>query len=405
MIAVTTLADKEILLGVCGGIAAYKACDWTRALRREGAAVTVVMTEAATRFVAPLTFAALSGRKVHGSMFAAEEAEQIPHIALARKAEAVLIAPATAQTIARLAHGLADDLLATVVLATSARVVVCPAMNSQMYRHPATQANLAKLREYGYTIVEPACGTMACGEEGPGRLVEWEEARQALLGALSRQDLAGVEVLVTAGPTREPLDPARLLTNRATGRMGYAVAAAAKQRGARVTLVSGPSELAPPAGVELVRVTSALQMQREVLARAGKMAVIVKAAAVADFRPAATSGKKVKKGAAATTLELTANPDILKELGEKKARAKRFPLLVGFAAESHNVRAEAAKKLKAKNLDLIVANDITATDAGFAATTNRVLLLDRQGNEQQLPLLTKEETAHRIWDAVLTLHR
>ncbi|HSR35569.1 MAG TPA: bifunctional phosphopantothenoylcysteine decarboxylase/phosphopantothenate--cysteine ligase CoaBC, partial [Desulfurivibrionaceae bacterium] len=213
----TTLADKEILLGVCGGIAAYKACDWTRALRREGASVTVVLTEAASRFVAPLTFAALSGRKVYGSMFAAEEAEQIPHITLARKADAVLIAPATAQTIARLAHGLADDLLSTIVLATTAKVVVCPAMNSQMYRHPATQANLAKLREYGYTVVEPACGTMACGEEGPGRLVEWDEARQALLSALSRQDLADLDVLVTAGPTWEALDPARLLTNRATG--------------------------------------------------------------------------------------------------------------------------------------------------------------------------------------------
>ncbi|MEW6595093.1 MAG: bifunctional phosphopantothenoylcysteine decarboxylase/phosphopantothenate--cysteine ligase CoaBC [Thermodesulfobacteriota bacterium] len=401
----TTLADKEILLGVCGGIAAYKACDWTRALRREGAAVTVVMTESASRFVASLTFAALSGRPVYGSMFAAEEAERIPHITLARQADAVLIAPATARTIARLAHGLADDLLATVVLATTARVVVCPAMNSQMYRHPATQANLAKLRKYGYTVVEPACGTMACGEEGPGRLVEWEEARQALLAALSRQDLADLDVLVTAGPTWEPLDPARMLTNRATGRMGYAVAAAARQRGAHVTLVSGPTGLATPAGVEVIRVTSALEMHREVTARAAKMDVVVKTAAVADFRPATSSTKKIKKGAAATTIALAANPDILKELGEKKAKAKRFPLLVGFAAESDNLRAEARKKLKAKNLDLIVANDITATDAGFAAPTNRVLLIDRNGNEQELPLLGKEETAHRIWDAVVAFQR
>lgn len=403
MIAVTSLADKEILLGVCGGIAAYKACDWTRALRREGAAVTVVMTEAATRFVAPLTFAALSGRRVCTSMFAAEEAEQIPHISLARQADAVLIAPATAQTIARLAHGLADDLLSTLVLATTAKVVICPAMNSQMYRHPATQANLAKLREYGYTVVEPACGTMACGEEGPGRLVEWEEAHQALLSALSRQDLAGLEVLVTAGPTWEPLDPARLLTNRATGRMGYAVAAAARQRGAKVTLISGPSELAAPWGVEVVRITTAMEMHREVMARAKKMAVIVKAAAVADFRPKITASSKTKKEKAALTLALAANPDILKELGAMKKKAPRFPLLVGFAAESENLSAEAQRKLRDKNLDLIVANDITATDAGFAATTNRVLLIDRNGNEQELPLLSKEETAHRLWDALLTL--
>lgn len=405
MIAVTTLADKQILLGVCGGIAAYKACDWTRALRREGAAVTVVMTEAAGRFVTPLTFAALSGRKVYTSMFAAEEAEQIPHITLARQADAILIAPATAQTIARLAHGLADDLLSTLVLATTAKVVICPAMNSQMYRHPATQANLTKLREYGYTIVEPACGTMACGEKGPGRLVEWDEARQALLAALSRQDLAGLDVLVTAGPTWEPIDPARLLTNRATGRMGYAVAAAARQRGAKVTLISGPSELAAPAGVELVQVTSALEMHRAVMTRAKKMSVIVKAAAVADFRPKTTSLAKVKKNKASLALELAANPDILHELGAMKAKAKKFPLLVGFAAESGNLRAEAQRKCAAKNLDLIVANDITATDAGFAAATNRVLLLDRNGNETALPLLSKEETAHRIWDAVLSLTR
>ena len=405
MIDVTALTDKQILLGVCGGIAAYKACDWTRALRREGAAVTVVMTEAATRFVAPLTFAALSGRKVYSAMFAADEAEQIPHIGLARQADAVLIAPATAHTIARLAHGLADDLLSTLVLATTAKVVVCPAMNSQMYRHPATQANLARLREYGYTIVEPACGTMACGEEGPGRLVEWEEARQAVLTALSRQDLAGLDVLVTAGPTREPLDPARLLTNRATGRMGYAVAAAARQRGAHVTLISGPSELPVPAGVELVRVTSAMEMHREVLSRAERMAVIVKAAAVADFRPKATTPSKVKKGKASLTLELAANPDILQELGAMKAKSACFPLLVGFAAESGELRAEAQRKLTEKNLDLIVANDITAPDAGFAVETNRVLLIDRNGTETELSLLSKEETAHRIWDAVVTRQR
>lgn len=405
MIDVTALTDKRVLLGVCGGIAVYKACDWTRALRREGAAVTVVMTEAASRFVTPLTFAALSGRKVYTSMFATEEAEQIPHISLARQADAILIAPATAQTIARLAHGLADDLLATLVLATTAKVVVCPAMNSQMYRHPATQANLARLREYGYTVVAPACGTMACGEEGPGRLVEWEEARQVLLTVLSRQDLAGLDVLVTAGPTHEPLDPARLLTNRATGRMGYAVAAAAKQRGAHVTLISGPSELTAPAGVELVRVSSAVEMHREVMARAERMAVIVKAAAVADFRPQTVVPTKVKKGQASLTIALAANPDILQELGAMKARSACFPLLVGFAAESGELRAEAQRKLTEKNLDLIVANDITAPDAGFAATTNRVLLVDRNGTETELSLLSKEETAHRIWDAVVTLQR
>lgn len=398
-----SLNEKRILLGVCGGIAAYKAADWTSRLKQEGAAVTVVMTQAATRFVAPLTFAALSGRPVHSAMFGEQTPESIPHISLGRECDLILIAPATASTIARLAHGLADDLLTAAVLATApAKVLLCPAMNSRMYEHPATQANLARLQEYGYTVIPPECGELACGDQGPGRLPEWRAVRQAILAALAPQDLAGRKVLVTAGPTREPLDPVRFLSNRASGKMGYALAAAAAQRGARVVLVSGPSELAAPAGVELIPVSSAEEMATAVWERAGEMDVVIKAAAVSDYRPSHCAPQKIKKGAADATLELTANPDILLELGRRKSEASNgcLPLLIGFAAESENLLEEGKRKLTAKNLDLIAINDISAADAGFAVATNRLTLLDRDGVVEELPLLSKEAVAHRLLDAI-----
>ncbi|MCG2738973.1 MAG: bifunctional phosphopantothenoylcysteine decarboxylase/phosphopantothenate--cysteine ligase CoaBC [Syntrophaceae bacterium] len=397
------LTDKKILFGITGSIAAYKVADWVRALRREGCRVTVVMTDAACRFISPLTMAALSGNPVHTSMFAAEAPEKIPHISLAREHDLLVIAPASAQTIARLAHGLADNLLATITLASSGPILVCPAMNSAMFQHPATQANLAAINSYGYVVIEPDCGKMACNEEGPGRLTEWENVRQAILASFAPQDLAGEHVLITAGPTREPFDPVRFLSNPSTGKMGYALAATAKQRGATVTLISGPASLTAPPGVRCIQVTSALEMRTHVLEYLDAATIVVKAAAVSDFRPAETAPHKIKKGPSELSLQLVANPDILKELGERKESSTKFPLLVGFAAESRDHLKEGARKLKEKNLDLIVINDIGGTETGFAAETNRVTLLDRNGAQEEVPLLSKEETAHRIWDAVARL--
>lgn len=391
------LTDKKILLGITGSIAAYKVADWVRALRREGCQVTVVMTESACRFISPLTMAALSGNPVHTDMFSAVAPETIPHINLAKEHDLLLIAPASAQTIARLAHGLADNLLATIALASSSPILVCPAMNSVMFQHSATQANLTAIKSYGYQVIEPDCGKMACGDEGPGRLTEWENVRQAILTAFAPQDLANEQVLITAGPTRESFDPVRFLSNPSTGKMGYALAATARQRGATVTLISGPTALAAPPGVKCIQVTSAVEMHAEVMSCLDTATIVVKAAAVSDYRPAASEPHKVKKGQAALYLELVANPDILKELGE---RTRKSPLLVGFAAESRDHLKEGARKLKEKNLDLIVVNDIGGTETGFAADTNRVTLLDRNGAQEELPLLSKEETAHRIWDAV-----
>jgi phosphopantothenoylcysteine decarboxylase/phosphopantothenate--cysteine ligase len=396
------LNGKRILLGVSGSIALYKTADWVRELKRAGAEVTVVMTADATRFVTPLTFAALSGRKVHSDMFAAADAELIPHITLAREHDLILIGPATARTIGRLAHGLADDLLSTIVLAARIPVIVCPAMNSNMYLHPATQANLRHLTEYGYRLVEPGCGQMACREEGPGRLAEWAEVREAVYATLARQDLAGRKVLVTAGPTHEPLDPVRYLGNRASGRMGYALAVTARRRGAEVTLVSGPSSLPDPPGVNTIRVTTAAEMAEAVLARSGECAAIVMAAAVSDFRPAHCSTEKLKKGSAGLTLELAANLDILKTLGDRKGQAS-LPVLVGFAAESNGNLEEGWRKIADKNLDLLAFNDISEAGAGFAVETNRITILDRDGGQEPLPLLAKEAAADLIWNRVVKL--
>lgn len=397
------LTNKKILLGVSGGIAAYKAAEWTRLLRREGAQVTVMMTKAARRFVTPLTFAALSGNKVYSALFAGAKAENLPHISLGREHDLILLAPATANTVARLAHGLADDLLSATVLAAKAKVLICPAMNSEMYRHPATKANLDRLKEFGYQIIAPECGELACGEEGPGRLAAWETVRQEIITALTPQDLRDKKILVTAGPTWEALDPVRLLTNRSSGKMGYALAQAARRRGAKVVLISGPGSIAPPTGVEVVPVVSANEMHAAVTSRATAMDIMIMAAAVSDYRPAKQETSKIKKGAAGASLPLAANPDILRELGERKKEARCFPLLVGFAAESDNHLEEGQRKLAVKNLDLIAINDISAEDAGFAVDNNRVTMVDRNGAVEELPLLSKEEVAHRILNAVLRL--
>ncbi len=392
-------AGKNIVVGVCGSIAAFKVAGWVSDLAKLEAQVSVVMTAAAGRFVTPLTFAALSGNEVHSDMFADRGQERMDHIGLGRDADALLIAPASANTIAALAAGLAGDLLQTTVLASRAPVVLCPAMNSRMYRHPATQANLDRLRHFGYTILDPDSGMMACREEGEGRLPEWEMVREYLARVLSPPQLVGRKVVVSAGPTREPLDPARFLSNRSSGKMGYALARAAFRRGAEVVLVSGPTALSAPAGVRRVPVQTAEEMAVAVLAAAADADVVIKAAAVADFRPAETSREKVKKERIAATLQLARNRDILRELGERKAAGQ---ILVGFAAESADFLAEGQRKLAAKNLDLIAVNDIGGTGSGFEVDSNQVLLVSRTGQES-LPQTSKEHTAEMIIDRVVAL--
>lgn len=397
-------ADKHILLGITGGIAVYKVAEWCRALTRDNANVNVVMTGSATNFVSPVTFAALTRNRVHLDMFERSGAEKIPHISLAKNSDIIVVAPATANTIARLANGLADNLLTTVILAAEpSKVVVCPAMNCNMFNHPATKANIAKLEQFGYTIIAPDSGSLACGEEGPGRLAEWTAVRDILLEKVLTQDLAGRSVLVTAGPTSEPLDPVRFIGNRSSGKMGYALAAAARNRGAKVLLISGPVSLPPPNGVECIKVNTALEMHATVMANYQKVDAVVMAAAVSDYRAREIHVQKIKKGRDELTCSLLANPDILKELGQLRENQHPFPFLIGFAAETENHLAEGERKLRAKNLDLIAVNDVAAADAGFAVDTNRVTLLSRSGEQQELPLLTKEETAHRILDNIAAL--
>ncbi len=394
-------AGKRILVGVTGSIAAFKVAGWVSTLAKAEAQVSVVMTDAACRFITPLTFAALSGNPVAGDLFDSLRQERMEHIALGREADLVLVAPATATTIARLANGLADDLLSATVLACRAPVFICPAMNSRMYLHPATQDNLGRLKKFGYQVLAPGEGMMACKEVGTGRLPEWEDVADYLLRALTPQDLLGEKVLVTAGPTREALDPARFLSNRSSGKMGYALARTAFRRGAQVDLVSGPVKLPNPPGVNVIAVTTAREMREAVLARSDAASVIVKAAAVADFRPAVEEVEKTKKTAAELRLELVKNPDILHELGKRKRKGQ---LLVGFAAETAHLEDEGKRKLKQKNLDLIAVNSIQSDVSGFEADTNQVLLIDGQGTHR-LPLAGKELVADMIWDRVVELAR
>lgn len=389
-------AGKKIVIAVCGSIAAFKVAGWVSDLAKEEAIVTVVMTGPATQFVTPLTFAALSGNDVHTDMFGASKSDTMAHISLGRDADVVLIAPATANSMARLAQGMADDLLTTMVLASRARVLICPAMNSRMYCHPATKRNLATLREYGYTVIDPASGMMACKEEGEGRLPEWASVKEHLAQSLCPQDLQGLRVLVTAGPTREPLDPARFLSNRSSGKMGYAMAQAACRRGAQVLLISGPSGLSCPPAATLLRVQTAREMYEAVLAHAEECTVIIKAAAVADYRPVAVSEHKVKKDKIAKELVIEPNPDILLELGRRK---KAGQVLVGFAAESRDLIEEGQRKLRNKNLDLIAVNNISGTDTGFEAESNQVVLISATKTET-LPHTTKLHTADLLWDRI-----
>ncbi len=393
----TGFAGNIIVVGVCGSIAAFKVAGWVSTLAKEEARVPVVMTDSAQKFITPLTFAALTGESVYTSMFADEHSGAMSHIELAQEASVFLIAPASAQTIARLAHGFADDLLSTAVLATRAPVIVCPAMNTRMYQHRATQDNLSRLRQLGYTVVDPESGLMACKDEGPGRLVEWESVQEVLWRSLRSLDLQGEQVLVTAGPTREPIDPARFISNRSSGKMGYALARAAYRRGADVVLVSGPSTLNCPYGVRRIMVETAAEMFEAVCREFEKATILVKSAAVSDFRPAVQHEHKVKKKNGAPALELVRNPDILYEIGRKKRKPGQ--LVIGFAAESENLEMEGKRKLQRKNLDMIAVNDISGSDTGFEADTNRLILLT--GDETiELPLLSKSETADRIFDVL-----
>lgn len=393
------LQGKRILFGVTGSIAAYKAACWVRELVKEEALVTVMMTEAAEQFITPLTFAALAGNPVHRDMFDLDPEGVMAHINLSRDADVLVIAPATAQTLAKLACGMADNLLTTAVLAAKIPVILCPAMNSAMLNHPATQKNLKRVQALGYQVVQPGCGSLACGEIGDGRLAEWECVREVLLAVLQPNDLAGKRVLITAGPTREPLDPVRFLSNRSSGKMGYALARTARRRGAEVILVSGPVSLAPPPGVDVVSVTTAEDMAEAVLSRNSQVDVIVKSAAVADFKPVNCQPLKIKKSPQGLHLDLIKNIDILAELGKRRQQGQ---ILVGFAAESHDHVQEGQRKLREKNLDLIVVNDILGSRTGFDVETNQVTLISRVSS-QELPLLSKDETANRIWDAVIAL--
>jgi phosphopantothenoylcysteine decarboxylase/phosphopantothenate--cysteine ligase len=396
----------KIALGITGGIAAYKAAEIVRLVQDRGIQVQVVMTRAAQEFVRPLTFAALSGEKVITGMFAAGEEHEpnldsaIEHIAVAQSIHALLVVPATADVLAHFAQGIATDFLTTLYLATTAPVVVAPAMNVNMWNHAATQGNLEILRKRGVRIVEPGSGYLACGMTGPGRLAENDAIVSVLLEVLgSAQDLAGETVLITAGPTREKIDPVRYLTNRSSGRMGYALAEAASRRGARVLLVSGPTALNPPASAELTRVESTEQMRDAVLNLLPQATIVIKTAAVCDYRPKSTAGQKMKRKGP-MTLELEPTPDILKDLSQKKGTQ----LLVGFAAETENVLENARQKLVSKNLDAIVVNDVSREGVGFDTDRNAVTIITRD-DVVEVPETTKSEVAQRVLDQVVRVRQ
>jgi phosphopantothenoylcysteine decarboxylase/phosphopantothenate--cysteine ligase len=392
----------RVVLGVTGCIGAYKACEVLRELQKRGADVHVVMTQNAQRFVTATTFEALSQHPVFTDQFALGSQSEIQHVSLADSADVLLVAPATANIVGKFARGIADDALSTLYTATRAPLVIAPAMNVNMFEHEAVAENLAILRSRGATVVEPGSGYLACGWLGKGRLAEPAEIVDATLAVLARKrDLEGATLLVSAGPTVEDIDAVRFVSNRSTGKMGYRIAEAARDRGASVVLVSGPTSLQPPRGVELVAVRSAEQMAAAVLGRAEATDVVVMAAAVSDYRPASVAPGKVKKTDGPVVLELVRTPDILQALGKQKGRR----ILVGFAAETESVEQYAQGKLRAKNLDLIVANDVSREDAGFGADRNAATLIDAAGDVVLVPLVSKRELAERILDRVGELRR
>jgi len=391
------LADKTIVLGITGSVAAYKAADIASKLTQAGARVEVVMTEAATRFITPLTLRSITRGTVVSDMFDPTSQHAVEHVALGEAADVVVIAPATASTIANLAVGIADDMVSLTVLATKAPVIVAPAMDANMFDNPVTQENIAKLKARGFIIVDPEHGHLASGKIGWGRLADTDKIIAAVTQVVGRsRDLKGKRVVVTAGGTQEPIDPARHISNPSSGKMGYAIASTARDRGAKVTLITAPTSLPDPAGIETIHVRTAAEMKTAVAKAAAKADALIMAAAVADYQPKTAARTKIKKETSSLTLELVKTPDIITEVKGKFLR-------VGFAAESENVAANARKKLEKKNLDLIVANDITDKKSGFGVDTNKVTLIDKKGKAEKLPLMSKREVADKILDRVVGL--
>ena len=391
--------SKTVVLGVSGGIAAYKACDVVSRLRKENIQVNVIMTKHATEFVSALTFQSISQNPVAVEMFEPVTNWDIEHISLAKKADIFLIAPATANVIGKIANGIADDMLSTTVMATKAPVVIAPAMNTNMYENPVTQANIQKLKDLGYIFIEPGYGRLACGDLGPGKLAEPDLIVENIKFLLNKTDeLKGKNVLVTAGPTQEAIDPVRYITNKSTGKMGYALAYQAALMGAKVTLVTGPTNIEIPFGIsEVIKIKSAEQMYEAVTSRFDEMDIVIKSAAVADYKPKNISDSKIKKSDSDLVLELDRNKDILFELGKLKTKQ----VLVGFAAETDDLIANAQKKLAKKNLDFIVANDLKQEGAGFAGDTNIAKLLFADENIVELPIMTKNQLSKEIYDKII----
>ena len=392
--------SKCVVIGVTGGIAVYKALDVISALRKKDIEVHVIMTESATKFVNPLTFQSISQNMVVTDMFAEPKAWEIQHISLAQKADLMLIAPATANIIGKVANGISDDMLSTTIMAASkAKVIFAPAMNTHMYQNRIVQGNIEKLKSYGYDFIEPASGRLACGDIGVGKLADVNTIVERVLTELNdkEQDLNGKKVLISAGPTIAPIDPVRYITNRSTGKMGYAIAEEARDRGAEVVLVSGPTNLNPPKNVRVINIKTNEEMKNEIYDNFEWADIVIKSAAVADYKPKEYSEEKVKKGEGDLNLCLTRDNDILKSLGDMKTHQ----ILVGFAAESNDVLKNADKKLKNKNLDFIVANDITASDTGFGSEDNKVVILSKNNEKLELDKMSKKEVASNIFDMIL----
>lgn len=391
--------SKCVVIGVTGGIAVYKALDVISALRKKDIEVHVIMTESASKFVNPLTFQSISQNMVVTDMFAEPKAWEIQHISLAQKADLMLIAPATANVIGKISNGIADDMLSTTVMATKAKVLIAPAMNTNMYQNQIVQNNISKLKDFGYKFIEPASGRLACGDIGIGKLADVNTIVERVIEELEdkEQDLLGKKVLVSAGPTIAPIDPVRYITNRSTGKMGYAIAKEARDRGAEVILVSGPTNLEPPKNVKIINIKTNEEMKKEILQNFKWADIVIKSAAVADYKPKKYSKEKIKKGEGDLNICLTRDNDILKFLGE----IKTHQVLVGFAAESDNVLENAERKLKNKNLDFIVANDITSSDTGFGSEDNKVVILSKNNEKLELEKMSKKKVASNIFDMIL----
>ena len=391
--------SKCVVIGVTGGIAVYKALDVISALRKKDIEVHVIMTESASKFVNPLTFQSISQNMVVTDMFAEPKAWEIQHISLAQKADLMLIAPATANVIGKISNGIADDMLSTTVMATKAKVLIAPAMNTNMYQNPIVQNNISKLKDFGYKFIEPASGRLACGDIGIGKLADVNTIVERVIEELEdkEQDLLGKKVLVSAGPTIAPIDPVRYITNRSTGKMGYAIAKEARDRGAEVILVSGPTNLEPPKNVKIINIKTNEEMKKEILQNFKWADIVIKSAAVADYKPKEYSKEKIKKGEGDLNICLTRDNDILKFLGE----IKTHQVLVGFAAESDNVLENAERKLKNKNLDFIVENDLTSSDTGFGSEDNKVVILSKNNEKLELEKMSKKKVASNIFDMIL----